>query len=244
MKTGIYIDFDNIASNGLGSIQFEPLRAFYEGSGNVIQAHAYMAIHEAMEAENAGYAAWRNGCRIRLENGGFKIHQKPVKQYQHDDGTVTTKANFDVELTVDVMAHSDRLERVILMTGDGDFVRLVEALQSKGIWVEVSALANVSKDLIKASNRYTNPLLIPNVHWSKDYSYRRIYRVASFDTSDMVATLEYWEGSPSRLSLADPAHKSQQLKIDRAMYESHRFRLGKVLGWTGAQGLSAYHELA
>jgi uncharacterized LabA/DUF88 family protein len=48
------------------------------------------------------------------------------------------KADWDVGLTVDVMKMADRLDAVILVSGDGDFVPLVEYLQNHtGTQVEV-----------------------------------------------------------------------------------------------------------
>ena len=41
------------------------------------------------------------------------------------------KADWDVGLTVDVMKMADRLDAVILVSGDGDFVPLVEYLQNQ-----------------------------------------------------------------------------------------------------------------
>ena len=51
------------------------------------------------------------------------------------------KANFDIELAVDIMTMSDRLDIVVLMSGDGDFRRAVELVESKGVRVEVVAFA-------------------------------------------------------------------------------------------------------
>ncbi|GGK02359.1 LabA-like NYN domain-containing protein [Pseudomonas matsuisoli] len=243
MRTGIYIDFENIASNKLGAIDFAALRRFYESTGVVVQAHAYLAIDEQREAENSKYAGWRKNCRIRLEAGEFKLHQKSVKTYQTDSGETTTKANVDVDLTVDVMLHAERLDRVVLLSGDGDFVRLVEVLQDKGIWVEVVAVAGLSGGLARACNRVTNPLLIPGVHYSNEHSYHRIIRVIAFDHHKREATVEYWDSFPKTLSVSDPALKRERLQLDPQMYESQRFRPGSVIGWTGAAGLSAYHEI-
>ena len=52
--------------------------------------------------------------------------------------TGTKKGDWDVGLTVDVMRMANRLDTVILVSGDGDFVPLVEYLQNyTGTQVEV-----------------------------------------------------------------------------------------------------------
>ena len=43
----------------------------------------------------------------------------------------------DVELAVDMLELADRLDHVVLFSGDGDFRRLVEAVQRKGVRVTV-----------------------------------------------------------------------------------------------------------
>lgn len=244
MRTGIYIDFDNIASNGLGSMVFPALRKHYEGCGRVTQLHAYLSYDESAELSNEKYAGWRRGCRARMEQAGFMLHMKTPKSYQGPDGEVTTKANVDVDLTVDVLLHSERLDRVVLMSGDGDFLRLVQALQDKGIWVDVAAYQGVSGELARACNQLTNPLLIPGVHYSPEYSFKRVFRVTSFNMREMALSIEYLQAAPTTLSPDDPAWVREEIRINREMYDSRRFTPGRILGWTGANGLSAYHDIA
>ncbi len=43
----------------------------------------------------------------------------------------------DVDLAVDMMEIADRVDHVVLFSGDGDFRRLVEAVQRKGVRVTV-----------------------------------------------------------------------------------------------------------
>jgi uncharacterized LabA/DUF88 family protein len=244
MRTGIYIDFDNIASNGLGSISFKALREHFEGCGRVTQLHAYLSYDEDGERNNQKFGAWRRGCRSRLEQAGFMLHMKTPKSYQGSDGEVTTKANVDVDLTVDVMLHSERLDRVVLMSGDGDFVRLVRALQDKGIWVDVAAFQGVSDELSRACNALLNPLLIPGAHYSPDYSFKRVFRVTGFNLREMTMSIEYLDAAPKSLSPDDPAWQREEVRVSRDMYESRRFTPGKILAWTGANGLSAYRDIA
>lgn len=245
MRTGIYVDFDNIASNGLGSISFAALRRHYEGCGRVSQLHAYLSHDEVAERDNTKYGAWRRGCRSRLEQAGFILHLKIPKSYQGAEGAVTTKANVDVDLTVDVLLHSDRLDRVVLMSGDGDFLRLLRALQDKGIWVDVGAWQGVSGELARACNLLTNPLLIPGVHYSPEYDFKYIFRVIGFDMREMMMSIEYLDDMPpTSLSPDDPAWKRTEIRATREMYESRRFTPGRILGWTGASGISSYHDIA
>jgi uncharacterized LabA/DUF88 family protein len=47
------------------------------------------------------------------------------------------KGNMDIELAIDVLEMAEHLDHVILFSGDGDFRRLVEAVQRRGLRVSV-----------------------------------------------------------------------------------------------------------
>ncbi len=71
-------------------------------------------------------------------NQGYKVVTKEWKRFA--DGGM--KANFDIELAVDILTMSDRLDVVVLLSGDGDFKRVIELVESKGVRVEVCAFAS------------------------------------------------------------------------------------------------------
>ena len=58
---------------------------------------------------------------------------------------------------------SENLDRILLATGDGDFIQVVKALQNKGCRVEVMALDNVSTDLRNEVDMFMSGYLIPNL---------------------------------------------------------------------------------
>ncbi len=59
------------------------------------------------------------------------------------------KADWDVGLAVDAIKLSPRLDAVVLATGDGDFVPLVEYLKSNGVQVEVISFGKSSSGRLK-----------------------------------------------------------------------------------------------
>ena len=73
------------------------------------------------------------------------------------------KANTDLEMAVDALLQSESLDRVLLATGDGDFVQVVRALQNRGCRVEVVAFDNVSSDLRREADMYLSGYLVPNL---------------------------------------------------------------------------------
>src|SRR3989304_4294268 len=69
---------------------------------------------------------------------GYMLVTKPLKRFA--DGSI--KANFDVEMALDILTMCDRLDTIVLVSGDGDFRRVVELVASKGVRVEVVAFSD------------------------------------------------------------------------------------------------------
>jgi uncharacterized LabA/DUF88 family protein len=62
---------------------------------------------------------------------------KPTKEFTDSSGRRKLKGNMDIELAIDVMEMAEHLDHVVLFSGDGDFRRLVEAVQRRGVRVTV-----------------------------------------------------------------------------------------------------------
>lgn len=66
---------------------------------------------------------------LKLKEFGYKLFLKPVKTYFQGDGTTQRKANCDVEMAFYLMKEKDNFERVVIMSGDGDFLPLLKYLR-------------------------------------------------------------------------------------------------------------------
>jgi uncharacterized LabA/DUF88 family protein len=83
---------------------------------------------------------------------GFAVRKKILKNiFDKITGETTVKGNLDVELTIDALTEANHYDTAILVTGDSDFVSLVEALRSRGkrVWV-VATQQNVAVELRQA----------------------------------------------------------------------------------------------
>ncbi len=69
---------------------------------------------------------------LKLQKFGYKLFLKPVKTYFQADGTTQRKANCDVEMAFYLMKEKDKFKRVILLSGDGDFLPVLKYLQRSG----------------------------------------------------------------------------------------------------------------
>jgi uncharacterized LabA/DUF88 family protein len=62
-----------------------------------------------------------------LTDEGYRIVKKPVKIFEN-----SKKGNMDIELAVDCITQKDLYDIVILLSGDGDFSYLIQALDTMG----------------------------------------------------------------------------------------------------------------
>lgn len=66
---------------------------------------------------------------LKLQEFGYKLFLKPVKTYYQGDGTTQRKANCDVEMAFYLMKEKDNFDRVVILSGDGDFLPLLKYLK-------------------------------------------------------------------------------------------------------------------
>ena len=90
----------------------------------LVRAVAYVITTEAGDEKSFFEALGKLGIETKTKN--LQIFTGGEK-----------KADWDVGLTVDAIKMSPRLDSVIIISGDGDFVPLVEYLQTIGVQVEV-----------------------------------------------------------------------------------------------------------
>jgi uncharacterized LabA/DUF88 family protein len=148
-RVGVFVDTANVelATDRL-RVRFDwtkVLRLLLKDR-QLVRAVAYSPIHDdpAVSIETQRFVE-------PFLDRGFKIVTKPFRRFQ--DGSI--KANLDIELALDVVAMLDRLDVLVLVSGDGDFQRLVELAQSRGVRVEVAAVgASTASNLRHAADEF------------------------------------------------------------------------------------------
>ena len=69
---------------------------------------------------------------LKLEQFGYKLFLKPVKLYEQEDGMTRRKANCDVDMAFHLMKEKDNFDRVLILSGDGDFLPVLKYLRKLG----------------------------------------------------------------------------------------------------------------
>lgn len=133
-KIGLFIDGANLyaSARALGfDIDYKRLLSAFSGEGILIRAFYYTALLEDQEySPIRPLVDW-------LDYNGYTMVTKPAKEFTDASGRRKIKGNMDIELAIDVLEMADHLDNIVLFSGDGDFRRLVEAVQRKGVRVTV-----------------------------------------------------------------------------------------------------------
>jgi uncharacterized LabA/DUF88 family protein len=112
-------------------IDYKRLLKEFQSDGTLVRAFYYTAVIEAQEFSSVRpLLDW-------LDYNGFTVVTKPTKEFIDANGHRKVKGSMDIELTIDAMALADRVDQIVLFSGDGDFCSLVEAVQRRGVRVTV-----------------------------------------------------------------------------------------------------------
>lgn len=144
-KIALFIDGANLysAARALGfDIDYKRLLELFGSKAHLIRAFYYTALLEDQEySPIRPLVDW-------LDYNGYSLVTKPAKEFTDSQGRRRIKGNMDIELAVDMMEMVDRLDHVVLFSGDGDFRSLIEAVQRKGVRATVVSTIRSSPPMI------------------------------------------------------------------------------------------------
>ena len=128
-RIALFIDGSNLyaAARALGfDIDYKRLLQEFAAKGHLIRAFYYTALLEDQEySPIRPLVDW-------LDYNGYTMVTKPTKEFTDATGRRKIKGNMDIELAIDVMEMAPHIDHVVIFSGDGDFRRLVEAVQRNG----------------------------------------------------------------------------------------------------------------
>lgn len=139
-RVAVFIDTQNLyhsAKNIYRSkVNFDAVVKKAVGERKLIRAMAYVVTTESGE-EQAFFEA--------LEKIGIETKTKDLQIFFGG----AKKADWDVGMAIDAVRYSRKVDAIILATGDGDFVPLVEHVRSEGCQVEVIAFGRSSSSRLR-----------------------------------------------------------------------------------------------
>jgi uncharacterized LabA/DUF88 family protein len=144
-RVAVFIDGANLyqAAKALGfDIDYKRLLQTLSADCRFVRAHYYTALLDEQEySPIRPLVDW-------LDYNGYTMVTKPLKEFTQSTGRRKYKGNMDVEIAVDVMETTPHVDHVVLISGDGDFRRLVEAVQRRGVRVTVVSTIRTQPPMI------------------------------------------------------------------------------------------------
>ena len=183
-RVAILIDTQNLYHSAKNlykaKVNFKAVVDAALGERKLIRALSYVVNTESGE-ENAFFEA--------LEKVGIEIKTKDLQIFYGG----AKKADWDVGMAVDAIKLAHKVDAIILVTGDGDFIPLVEYVKSQGCQVEAltfgrsasSRLRDVVDDFIDLDDNPRDYLIgyRPNTR-KKRTARKTVKKVAGTDTDE------------------------------------------------------------
>ena len=135
-KLAILIDGQNLhfTARRLGfDVDFKRLLTEFEARGSLVRAFYYTTI-----IENAEFSAIQPLIDW-LDYNRFTVRTKRIKESDDGNGRRKTKRSVAVDLAIDALEMARQIDHMVLVSGDGDFRTVVEAVQRLGVHVSVAS---------------------------------------------------------------------------------------------------------
>lgn len=133
-RTALFIDGSNLyaSARSLGfDIDYKKLLSEFSSQVRLVRAFYYTALIEDQEySPIRPLVDW-------LDYNGYTMVTKPTKEFTDSTGRRKYKGNMDIELAIDMLDLAEHIDHAVLFSGDGDFRRLIEAVQKRGVRVTV-----------------------------------------------------------------------------------------------------------
>ncbi len=172
-RVGIFVDVQNMfysaRSLHQSKVDYNKLLGELVCGRKMVRAIAYVVQRPDVD---------QNAFLEALRRAGFETKRKELTL--RDDGSA--RGDWDIGLTIDALNLAARLDAVVLVTGDGDFVPLADALQKRGCYVEVASFQqSTSNELIRCCDQF---LALGAEVLFKDEKFVREHRQRELDDSD------------------------------------------------------------
>jgi uncharacterized LabA/DUF88 family protein len=200
-RVGIFVDVSNLYHSAKnlyqGRVNYAELIKNLVGGRQLIRAMAYVVRSEGVEPQHApnhghirmaekdqaaavsivpasadsgdmnGGASSESSFFEALEKAGLELRMKDLQIYAGG----MKKGDWDVGMTVDVIRMMPFLDVIILVTGDGDFIPLINYVKwGGGRVVEVAAFRrSASSKIVEAADEFVNIEAVPRAIMKSRY---------------------------------------------------------------------------
>ena len=143
-RVGVFIDTQNLYHSAKhlykARVNFGNILEEAVGGRTLVRAIAYVIATESGDEKNFFEALTKMGIETKVKD--LQIFADGAK-----------KADWDVGIAIDAVKLAPKLDTVVLVTGDGDFVPLIQYLDQHGIQVEVISFGKSSSGKLKEATQ-------------------------------------------------------------------------------------------
>jgi len=149
-RVGVFVDVQNMYYSARfaynAKVNFKAILQEAVGGRSLIRAIAYVIKAEEVEKESVFFDA--------LGHIGFQVKSKDLQVFYGG----AKKGDWDIGIAMDMIELAPKLDTVVLVSGDGDFIPLVLHLQrALGCRVEVMAFGkSASSKLAETADSFTD----------------------------------------------------------------------------------------
>lgn len=143
-RVGLFVDTQNL---------YYSARDYHQRNVNYEQLLHY-ARQERELAFAAAYVVSRGdsnqGFVSKLNHLGYRVRVRQVLEHRRDDGSTELEGDWDMGIAADIVRALSFIDVVVLASGDGDFVPMLELAQERGCRVEVISIGESSSQALEA----------------------------------------------------------------------------------------------
>lgn len=140
-KTVVFIDGANLYATARGldfDIDYKKLLSLFQSRSNLVRAYYYTVLIEDQEySPIRPLVDW-------LDYNGYTLVTKPAKDFTDSTGRRRIRNSISVDLAVDMLEIAEKVDHIVLFSGDGGYRSLIEAVQRRG--ARVTVISTVSNN--------------------------------------------------------------------------------------------------
>ncbi len=147
-RIGVFVDIQNMYYSARAvhskKVNFKKILEEAVGDRQLVRAFAYgITTEEAHEGE----------FHEALGKQGFEVKTKPLQLFIGGQ----KKGDWDVGIAMDIMRLEPKIDVAVLVSGDGDFVPLLQFSKERGLRMEVMGFReSTSGALVEAADQFTD----------------------------------------------------------------------------------------
>lgn len=165
LKVGIYVDAISVSQNGGFGLRYDVLRQYACRKGDRIgRANVYMAIDQERKSTDEAYAAKVTRFSEGLRDFQFKVLERPYSySFNRESGARIGSTTVDVDMAIDIMDQAAHFDKLVLLTNNLAYTKIIRKAQNEGCRVELITFDNSPTELRKEADVAISGFLIPGL---------------------------------------------------------------------------------